>query len=127
MGNVIFDISMSLDGFMTAAGQTAEEPMGKGGERLTEWAFGSDERDREILTTGVAGLGSVICGRRTYDTSLPWWGAGRARRGPRASPSSSSPTASLRRCRKEACIRSWMESSLRWTPPRRLPGTGTSP
>ena len=75
MGNVIFDISMSLDGFMTAAGQTAEEPMGRGGERLTEWAFGSDERDREILTTGVAGLGSVICGRRTYDTSLPWWGS----------------------------------------------------
>jgi dihydrofolate reductase len=74
MGNVIFDISMSLDGFMTGAGGTAEEPMGKGGERLTEWAFGSDERDRDILTTGVAGLGAVICGRRTYDTSLPWWG-----------------------------------------------------
>ena len=74
MGKVIFDISMSLDGFMTAAGQTPEEPMGKGGERLTEWAFGSDERDREILSTGVAGLGAVICGRRTYDTSLPWWG-----------------------------------------------------
>jgi dihydrofolate reductase len=26
MGRVVFDISMSLDGFMTAAGQTPEEP-----------------------------------------------------------------------------------------------------
>jgi hypothetical protein len=36
MSKVIFDISMSLDGFMTAAGQTQEEPMGTGGLRLVE-------------------------------------------------------------------------------------------
>jgi hypothetical protein len=36
MSKVIFDISMSLDGFMTAAGQTREEPMGAGGLRLVE-------------------------------------------------------------------------------------------
>lgn len=28
MGRVVFDISMSLDGYMAAAGQTAEEPLG---------------------------------------------------------------------------------------------------
>jgi dihydrofolate reductase len=28
-----------------------------------------------VLTEGVAGLGAVIAGRRTYETSLPWWGA----------------------------------------------------
>jgi dihydrofolate reductase len=27
-----------------------------------------------VLTGGVAGLGAVIAGRRTYDSSLPWWG-----------------------------------------------------
>jgi hypothetical protein len=27
-----------------------------------------------VLTEGVAGLGAVIAGRRTYETSLPWWG-----------------------------------------------------
>jgi dihydrofolate reductase len=75
MSKVIFDISMSLDGFMTAANQTPEEPMGDGGVRLVEWAFGVDERDRSVLTRGVAGIGAVIAGRRTYDTSLPWWGA----------------------------------------------------
>jgi dihydrofolate reductase len=75
MGKVVFDISMSLDGFMTAAGQRADEPMGEGGQRLVEWAFGADERDRAVLTDGVASVGAVIAGNRTYATSLPWWGA----------------------------------------------------
>jgi dihydrofolate reductase len=75
MSSVIFDISMSLDGFVTAAGQTPEQPMGEGGLRLVEWAFEGDERDRQIIEDGIAGLGAVIAGRRTYDHSLPWWGA----------------------------------------------------
>ena len=75
MGKVVFDISMSLDGFMTAANRRPEEPMGDGGERLHEWAFGGDPRDREVLTGGVTSIGAVIAGRRTYDDSVPWWGA----------------------------------------------------
>jgi dihydrofolate reductase len=75
MSKVVFDISMSLDGFITASNQTPEEPMGKGGEKLHEWAFDSaDERDREVLVRGVGGTGAVIAGRRTYDDSIPWWG-----------------------------------------------------
>ncbi len=72
MGKVFFDISMSLDGFMTAAHRRPEEPMGDGGQRLHEWAFGNDQRDREVLTGGT---GAVIAGRRTYDDSVAWWGA----------------------------------------------------
>jgi dihydrofolate reductase len=53
MGKVFFDISMSLDGFMTAAKQRPEEPMGQGGERLHEWASGDDPRDREVPDGGV--------------------------------------------------------------------------
>ena len=75
MSKVFFDISMSLDGFMTAANQRPEEPMGDGGLKLVEWAFGEDERDRAVLTDGIAGTGAVIAGRRTFDDSLPWWGA----------------------------------------------------
>jgi dihydrofolate reductase len=75
MGKVVFDISMSLDGFITAANRRPEEPMGDGGERLHEWAFGNDQRDREVLMGGVGGTGAVIAGRRTYDDSVPWWGA----------------------------------------------------
>jgi dihydrofolate reductase len=75
MGKTVFDISMSLDGFTTASNQTPEEPMGDGGHRLVEWAFGADETSRQLLERAVDGLGAVICGRRTYDHSLPWWGA----------------------------------------------------
>ena len=75
MSKVTFDISLSLDGFMTAANQRPEEPMGDGGQRLVEWAFGEDERDRKMLTDGVASIGAVIAGRRTFDDSVPWWGA----------------------------------------------------
>jgi len=76
MGKVTFDISMSLDGFVTASNMSPEEPMGKGGERLHEWAFGGeDKRDREVLERGISTTGAVIAGRRTYDDSIPWWGA----------------------------------------------------
>jgi hypothetical protein len=43
MTKVTFDISMSLDGFVTAANVRPEEPMGDGGERLHAWAFEGDE------------------------------------------------------------------------------------
>jgi dihydrofolate reductase len=75
MTRVIFDISMSLDGFVTAANVRPEEPMGDGGQRLHEWAFGGDERNRELLAEAVNFVGVVIAGRRTYDLSVTWWGA----------------------------------------------------
>ena len=75
MGTVVFDTSMSLDGFMTAANRTAEEPMGEGGESLHRWAMGENEQDREYMENAVSDLGAVICGRTTYDDSVPWWGA----------------------------------------------------
>jgi dihydrofolate reductase len=75
MGKVVFDISMSLDGFITASNRRPQEPMGDGGERLHDWAFGEDERNRELLAEAVNAIGAVIAGRRTYDLSIPWWGA----------------------------------------------------
>jgi dihydrofolate reductase len=75
MTRVIFDISMSLDGFVTASNVRPEEPLGDGGQRLHEWAFGDDERNRELLAEAVNSVGAVIAGRRTYDLSVAWWGA----------------------------------------------------
>jgi dihydrofolate reductase len=75
MTKVIFDISMSLDGFVTASNVRPEEPMGDGGQRLHEWAFGEDERNRELLTESMNFVGAIVAGRRTYDISVPWWGA----------------------------------------------------
>jgi dihydrofolate reductase len=74
MTKVIFDISMSLDGFVTASNVRPEEPLGDGGQRLHEWAFGEDERNRELLAEAVDAVGAVVAGRHTYDLSVPWWG-----------------------------------------------------
>jgi dihydrofolate reductase len=75
LSKVILDMSMSLDGFATASGQTAEEPMGPGGLKLVDWAINSDdERNREYVARSVGSAGAVIVGRRTYDTSVAWWG-----------------------------------------------------
>ena len=75
MPKVIFDISMSLDGFVTASNVRPEEPLGDGGQRLHKWAFGENERNRELLAEAVDAVGAVIAGRHTYDLSVPWWGA----------------------------------------------------
>jgi dihydrofolate reductase len=75
MGKTIFDISMSLDGYVTAAGQTAEEPLGRGGEHLHDWSLEPDPVSDELQQRAIASIGAMICGRRTYDDSLPWWEA----------------------------------------------------
>ncbi len=75
MSKVIFDVSMSLDGYVKATGSTPEEPLGKGGERLHEWALGGDAAGSELLRTAVAEAGAFIGGRRTYDDSIRWWKA----------------------------------------------------
>jgi dihydrofolate reductase len=75
MGKVIYDISMSLDGFITAANVRPEAGLGDGGERLHDWAFNSpDPRNRELLAKG-ASLGAIISGRHNYDLSVPYWEA----------------------------------------------------
>jgi dihydrofolate reductase len=70
-----FEISMSLDGYVTASGVRPEETMGDGGQVLHEWTFGDDQRGREVLADSQATVGASIAGRRTYDLSIPWWGA----------------------------------------------------
>jgi dihydrofolate reductase len=102
LAKVIFDISMSLDGFITATNVRPEEPLGDGGQRLHEWAFDEDERNRQLLAEAANSEGAVIVGRRTYDLSVAWWGAG----GPTGLPGfrcSSSPTPSPKRCPREVC------------------------
>jgi dihydrofolate reductase len=75
MSMVVLDTSTSLDGFTTASNRRPDEPMGDGGQRLHEWAFGQDKQNRRYLEDVSAGLVAVIAGRETYDTPVPWWGA----------------------------------------------------
>jgi dihydrofolate reductase len=75
MGKVIFDISMSLDGFVSGANVRLEAGLGEDGERLHDWGFKStDARNRKIME-GWVNTGAVIVGRKTYDLSIQYWGA----------------------------------------------------
>jgi dihydrofolate reductase len=74
MGKVIYDKSMSLDGFIAGANVRLDAGLGDDGERLHDWAF-QDPAGMELIQGEVAKLGAVICGRRTYDMSIPHWGA----------------------------------------------------
>lgn len=68
MGKVIYDISMSLDGFIAGANVRPEAGwagLGDGGERLHDWGFNSaDPRNREIAEVWASG-GAIIVGRTT--------------------------------------------------------------
>jgi dihydrofolate reductase len=75
MGKVIYDVSMSLDGFISAANARPEAGLGDGGERLHDWGFNSvDPRNREIMEW-YATTGANIFGRTGYDHSILNWGA----------------------------------------------------
>lgn len=75
MTKVTLSMSMSLDGFIEAADATPEAPLGVGGERLHEWAMGGDQQNADFLASAIGDIGAVVAGRRTYDASVPWWGA----------------------------------------------------
>jgi dihydrofolate reductase len=75
MGKVRFEISTSLDGYVTAASPTLEEPMGRGGKILHQLAFSADHAGRRAVEESQASVGASIAGRKTYDLSIRWWQA----------------------------------------------------
>ena len=75
MNKVVLDISMSLDGYVTADRRTPDEPLGSGGEALHDWLLNGGADDHAMLAEAGAGTGAVITGRRNYDDSIRWWGA----------------------------------------------------
>ena len=52
MSMVIVDISISLDGYITAAGRNPEEPLGPGGEVLHDWFLDPDPASQEAQASG---------------------------------------------------------------------------
>jgi len=74
MGKVYCDVSMSLDGFITAANVRPEAGLGDDGLQLFEWNNSADPRNRSIIESMMS-TGAVIVGRTTYDLSIPYWGA----------------------------------------------------
>src|SRR5215213_534320 len=95
MSQVRCQITMSLDGYVAGPNQTLEEPLGKGGESLHDWAFATEgwqkehghaggERnvDSEIIEQMTAGVGAHIMGRNMFgggdgpwdESWRGWWG-----------------------------------------------------
>lgn len=68
MSKVIVDISMSLDGFVTAPGAAPEHGLGLGGEVIHDWVMdGRTDADAKVLDDAVAATGAVVMGRRLFD------------------------------------------------------------
>lgn len=67
MADVVIDISVSVDGFITGPDAGPERGLGIGGEPLHAWAFAEDETDRRVLDSAAAATGAVVMGRRTFD------------------------------------------------------------
>ena len=75
MGKVIFDVSMSLDGFITGSNVRQEAGLGDDGERLHDWGLNSTNPLNQELMTWYLTFGASIFGRTTYDLSIQYWGA----------------------------------------------------
>ncbi|WP_456843820.1 dihydrofolate reductase family protein [Cellulomonas sp. P5_C6] len=65
---VILDITISLDGFVTAPNAGPGNGLGDDGLVLHEWAIGDrTAQDEQLLTRGEAVTGAVVMGRHTFD------------------------------------------------------------
>ena len=68
MTKVIADITMSLDGYVTAPDAGPGQGLGRDGLPLHDWAIGeSSEVDRTVLQRATRRTGAVVMGRRTFD------------------------------------------------------------
>jgi dihydrofolate reductase len=89
MGKVVFENSMSLDGFVAGSNDGPENPMGDGGMRLFEWynngdtafplpgtdmVFKISRASAELLQEEWGKLGAMVCGRRMFDIAGAWGG-----------------------------------------------------
>ncbi len=96
MTRLSFNISMSLDGFITGPDPGPEQPLGAGGEQLHEWGVklaswrdahglegGEVSADSEVLEETMSAAGSTIMGRSMFgggegpwgdDPWQGWWG-----------------------------------------------------
>lgn len=89
MAKLKLDISMSLDGYVAGPQTSREEPLGKGGGALHEWAVklksfeethgrdgseGETGTDDDVLAEASTGYGAVIMGKRMFCGEDGPWG-----------------------------------------------------
>ena len=84
MGKVVFDISMSLDGYVAGPDDGPELGLGVGGERLHEWVVelaswrephgleGGETNASSQVAEDMGASGAVIVGKRMFDNAHGW-------------------------------------------------------
>jgi len=84
MGNVVVDLSMSLDGFIAGSDDSPDVPLGRGGERLFAWMSAGPESNRVerrlappdpskvVMDEWMTEYGAIVSGRRTFDIAGGW-------------------------------------------------------
>jgi dihydrofolate reductase len=97
VAKVVVEITMSLDGFVAGPDPTLEEPLGRHGERLHEWATesaswreqhglagGAANDDSELIEEATSSTGAYVMGRKMFSggsgdweddpRAQGWWG-----------------------------------------------------
>jgi dihydrofolate reductase len=76
MGQVVLDMSMSLDGFVAGPNVDVQRPMGEGGGRLHDWMYGgrTEAAAKAFEEAAFRTTGSVVMGRRTFEVGEGPWG-----------------------------------------------------
>lgn len=89
VGKVVFNMTMSLDGFVAGPNDGPENGMGDDGDALFNWYFSGDTeipisdgqmvlkvsaQSAEILNASIETYGAGVWGRRTFDIAKAWGG-----------------------------------------------------
>jgi dihydrofolate reductase len=89
MGNVVFNMTMSLDGFVAGPNDSPENGLGDGGEALFHWYFSGvvevpisdgnmvlkvSHQSAKLVQESMANYGAGVWGRRTFDIAHAWDG-----------------------------------------------------
>jgi len=83
---LIFDITMTLDGYIAGPNPTLEQPLGEGGDRIHEWMYrlasfreqhgmsgGTRNADSEVLEESTSRTGAIVMGRKMFNGGEGQW------------------------------------------------------
>ena len=89
MGKVVFNMTMSLDGFVAGPNDGPENGLGDGGDALFKWYFSGDteismgsgspvlkvsKQSAKLINEAMASYGAGVWGRRTFEIAQAWGG-----------------------------------------------------
>src|SRR5438552_18628354 len=72
MTKVTCDIAVSVDGFVAGPNQSADAPIGEGGDRLHRWMFEEAEANAAVIES-ITAAGAYIMGRNMFGPGRGAW------------------------------------------------------